>query len=111
MWKVFEDNIILFGFILFVLGVYLLFYGRVTLEMTVFVATFFISMAVVGSIFTLFVSPYSSTFRMYFFFLLLLIICTLIGYGAIRLINVSILFVGASKLTLTQSWASSSGCS
>lgn len=107
LWAVFLDNQILFGVILFVLGLYMLFYGRVTIEVTIFVGIFFISFAVVGSIFTLFVSPYSSTFVMYFSFLLLVTICTLISYGVTRLVNLSLFFVGACKFTLIQSSASS----
>lgn len=106
IWQVLEDNKLIFGVILLVLGLYMLFYGRVAIEVTVFAAAFFLSLAVVGAIFTVLVSPYSSTFTMYFSFLLLLTICTLLGYLATRLINVSILLVGACTPFLTQSSAS-----
>ena len=94
----FEDNWILIGFLLFFVGLHLLFFGRVTIETTIFVAGFFIAFAVLGAIFTIFVGPYSSTFVIYFAFLLLLFASTIISYGITKLVDVSMFFVGASKI-------------
>lgn len=80
-----------------VLGLHLLFFGRVTIETTIFIAGFLICFAVLGSMFTLFVGPYSSTFVIYLAFLLLLFASTMLGYGITKLVNVSIFFVGASN--------------
>ena len=78
------------------MGLHLLFFGRVTIETTIFIAGFLIIFAVFGAIFTLFVSPYSSTFVIYFAFLFLLFISTLVAYGVTKLVGISIFFVGAS---------------
>ncbi len=100
IWKVFEDNWIIIGLIMIVLGLHLLFFGRATIETTIFVAGFLICFAVLGSIFTLFVSPYSSTFIIYFAFLILLFASTMLAYGITKLVNVSIFFVGASNYSV-----------
>jgi hypothetical protein len=54
-----------------------------------------ITFALLGAIFTLFVSPHSSTYVIYFSFLILLFISTLLAYGVTKLVAVSIFFVGA----------------
>lgn len=97
IWKVFKDNWIVIGLILFVLGLHLLFFGRTTIETTIFIASFLIIFAVLGAIFTLFVSPYSSTFVIYFAFLMLLFTSTIMAYGVTKLVGLSIFFVGASN--------------
>jgi hypothetical protein len=83
--------------VLVVLGLHLLFFGRVTIETTIFIASFMIVFVVLGAIFTLFVGPYSSTFVIYFSFLLLLFASTLLAYGVTKLVGLSIFFVGAGN--------------
>lgn len=100
IWKVFEDNWILIGIVLFIVGAHMLFFGRATIETTIFIAGFLISFAVLGAIFTIFVNPHSSTFVIYFCFLFLLFLSTMLAYGITRLVGVSIFFVGASKYLL-----------
>lgn len=81
------------------MGLQLLFFGRVTIETTIFIAAFLISFAILGAIFTLFVSPYSSTFIIYFAFLILLFSSTMMAYGVTKLVGFSIFFVGAGNYT------------
>jgi hypothetical protein len=80
---------------MFLLGFYLLFYGRSAVDITVFLAVFLISMIALGSLLTLFISPNSSNLTIYSSFLLLLFVSCLFGYGATKLIGVSVFFVGA----------------
>lgn len=78
-----------------IIGFYLMFYGRSTIDITVFLAATFIALALLGSILTLFVSPNSSTIVIYTSFLLLLFLSCMLGYAATKLITVSIFFIGA----------------
>lgn len=83
---------------MFLIGFYLLFYGRSAIDVTVFIAVFFISLLSLGSILTLFVSPNSSSLVIYSTFLFLLFISCLLGYSATKLIKGSIFFIGACNL-------------
>lgn len=82
---------------MFLLGFYLLFYGRSALDVTVFIAVLLISLAALGSLLTLLISPNSSNITIYSCFLLLLFVSCLLGYLATKLISVSVFFVGACK--------------
>lgn len=83
---------------MFLLGFYLLFYGRSTIDITVFIAVMMISLATIGSLLTLFISPTSSTLVIYAAFIVLLFVSCLFGYMATKLINVSVFFVGACTI-------------
>ena len=83
---------------MFALGFQLLFYGLLMINVTVFIAGYFISFAIYGGIFTVFLGPDSSTIVVYFSLLFILLASTLTAYGLTRLINVSIFFIGACNL-------------
>ena len=111
IWNVFHDNWILIGIILLIVGLYLLFYGRQTLVVTVFVTAFFIMFGILGALATVLVSPYSSTFIVYFSFILIVFLSTLIAYLVTKIINLSIFFVGACTLCLYFSFRTHHWCS
>ena len=75
----------------------MLFYGLLMINLTVFIAGYFISFAILGGIFTVFLTADSSSIAVYFSLLFLLVASTLIAYGLTKLINVSIFFIGACK--------------
>lgn len=75
----------------------MLFYGLLMINLTVFIAGYFISFAILGGIFTVFLGPNSSSIAVYFSLLFILLASTLIAYGLTKLINVSIFFIGACK--------------
>lgn len=83
---------------MFIIGFYLLFYGRSTIDITIFIAVFFVSLLIIGSLLTLLVSPNSSSLVIYSTFLFLLFFSCLLGYSATKLINISIFFIGACNL-------------
>ena len=101
IWNVFQDNWILIGLILMVIGAYLLFYGRETIVVTVFFASFFIVFGILGALSTVFISPYSSTFVVYFSFLLILFLSTIAAYLVTKILNISVFFIGACTRSLT----------
>lgn len=80
---------------MFLVGFYLLFYGRSAIDITVFIAAFLVSLLTLGSIITLFVSPNSSSLVIYSTFLFLLFVSCLLGYSATKLIRISVFLVGA----------------
>lgn len=86
------------GIILFIIGFQMLFYGLLMINVTVFIAGYFISFAILGGIFTVFLGPNSSSIAVYFSLLFILLASTLIAYGLTKLINVSIFFIGACNL-------------
>ena len=88
-------NIILWSIIVFLLGFQLLFYGLLMINVTVFIAGYFISFAIYGGIFTVFLGPDSSSIAVYFSLLFILLASTLSAYGLTKLINISIFFIGA----------------
>lgn len=98
LWNVFHDNWIIIGILMVLLGLHLLFFGRTAIETTIFIAGFLIILALLVAISTIFISPYSSTFVIYFAFLLILFLSTIVAYGVTKLVNVSLFFVGASKI-------------
>jgi hypothetical protein len=55
---------------------------------------------VLGSLLTLFISPDSSTITIYGSFIVLLFISCFIGYGATKLIGLSVFFIGACTCLL-----------
>lgn len=73
----------------------MLFYGLLMINLTVFIAGYFISFAILGGIFTVFLGPNSSSISVYFSLLFILLASTLIAYGLTKLINLSIFFIGA----------------
>jgi hypothetical protein len=77
------------------MGFNMLFYGLLMINLTVFIAGYFISFAILGGIFTVFLTPDTSSITVYFSLLFLLLASTLIAYGLTKLINVSIFFIGA----------------
>lgn len=108
LWATLEDNSFVLGIVLFVLGFQLLFYGLLMINVTVFIAGYFISFAILGGIFTVFLGPNSSSIEVYFSLLFILLSSTLIAYGLTKLINVSIFFIGACTYNLIQFLDSSS---
>lgn len=95
LWTVVEDHYIIFGLVLMVIGFHSLFFGRIALEITIFTAGFFVCMAILGSLLTVFIGPNSKPFVVYLSFILLLLVCTLLSYGITRLVDISLFFVGA----------------
>ena len=75
----------------------MLFYGLLMLNVTVFIAGYFISFALLAAIFTVFLGPTSSSIAVYFSLLFILLTSTLIAYGLTKLISISIVFIGACK--------------
>lgn len=73
----------------------MLFYGLLMINITVFICGYFISFAVYGGIFTVFIGPDTGTITVYFALLFILLASTLTAYGLTKLINVSIFFIGA----------------
>ena len=100
LWVVIDENPLIFGIILFVIGVQSLFFGRITIEISLFFAAFFICLLILGAILTVFIGPNSSTVTIYFSFLLLLAIATLISYGITKLVDISLFFIGACTFCL-----------
>lgn len=72
-----------------------MFYGRSAIDVTVFIAVMFNSVAAIASIFTLFISPNSSNLAIYSSFIFILFVSCLLGYMATKLISLSVFFIGA----------------
>lgn len=79
----------------------MLFFGVLTTHLTIFFASYFLSFAIIGGIFTVFLRPDSSGIVVYFCLLLILFLSTLVAYGLSRLVNVSLFFVGACNCVST----------
>lgn len=97
LWTTLEEHQVILGIILFLLGFQLLFYGLLMINVTVFIAGYFVSFAIYGGIFTVFLGPDSTSIAVYFSLLFILLASTLTAYGLTKLINVSIFFIGACK--------------
>ncbi len=80
------------------------------INVTVFIAGYFISFAIYGGIFTVFLGPDSSSIAVYFSLLFILLASTLSAYGLTKLINVSIFFIGACNLKFNNSFWTNSWC-
>ena len=76
----------------------MLFYGLLMINLTVFIAGYFISFALLAAIFTIFLGPNSSSIAVYFSLIFILLASTLIAYGLTKLINISIFFIGACTI-------------
>lgn len=98
IWTVIHDNLIFVGLILVIVGGYLLFYGRATIEVAVFLSSFFIIFGILGAIATIFISANSSSFAVYFTFLIILFLSTLFAYFITKIIDYSIFFIGACNI-------------
>src|SRR5690606_32000314 len=85
LWTTLEEHSVIFGIILFVLGFQMLFYGLLMINVTVFIAGYFISFAILGGIFTVFLGPDSSSIAVYFSLLFILLASTLIAYGLTKI--------------------------
>jgi len=90
-----SDNSWIFGIILIAVGFIMLFFGVLMTHVVIFVSAYFLSFAVLVSIFTAFMGPESSRLAIYFALLLVLFLATLIAYALTRLVNVSIFLIGA----------------
>jgi hypothetical protein len=110
LWTTLEEHQLILGIILFLLGFQLLFYGLMMINLTVFIAGYFISFAIYGGIFTVFLGPDSSSIAVYFSLLFILLASTLTAYGLTRLINLSIFFIGACNLSNYHSSRPNSRC-
>ena len=100
IWKGLTDNSFIFGTVLFVVGFIMLFYGILMTHLMIFIAAYFLSFAVLLGLFTTFLRPDSSTVAIYFSLLFILFLSTVVAYGLTRLVNVSILFIGACKYSI-----------
>lgn len=98
IWSALTDNLLIFGFILFVVGFIMLFYGILMTHLMIFLAAYFLSFAILFGIFTAFLSPDSSTIAIYFSLLLILFLSTLTAYSLTKLVNVSVFFIGACNI-------------
>lgn len=108
IWQALSDNKIIFGVILVVVGFIMLFYGILMTHLMIFLTAYFLTFAVLASIFTAFLTPESSTIAIYFSLLLILFLSTLAAYGLTKLVNVSIFFIGACTSYVMQFSVSSS---
>lgn len=97
IWQTLDNNKIIFGIILFIIGFIMLFYGVLMIHLMVFLATFFLSFAALLGIFSAFLNPESSKAIIYFSLLFILFVSTLIAYGLARMVNFSVFFIGACK--------------
>ena len=95
-----SENSLIFGIILVIVGFQMLFFGLVMIQVTIFIAAYFLSFVVLGAIFTLILGPDSSLIAIYFSLLLILFVSTLLGYGSTKLVGTSIFFVGACNKLL-----------
>lgn len=82
----------------------MLFYGILMTHLMIFLTSYFLSFAILASIFTAFLTPNSSRIVIYFSLLLILFLSTLIAYGLTRLVNVSIFFIGACIIIVLYSF-------
>lgn len=91
-----SDNAIIFGIVLFLVGVMELLFGRKMLQPTIFIAAYCLSFAVLGGIATeLIVSPTSSLLLIYLVLLLVLFLSSCIAYFIMGASHISIFCVGA----------------
>lgn len=95
LWSIVEEHYVVCGLVLLAVGFHSLFFGRIALETTIFIAGFFVCLAILGSLLTVFIGPNSKPFVVYLSFILLLFACTLLSYGITRLVDISLFFVGA----------------
>ena len=97
IWTAISDNAWIFGIILIMVGFIMLFFGVLMTHLMIFISAYFLSFAILGSIFTAILGPESSRVGIYFSLLLILFLSTLFAYGLTKLVNVSIFFIGACK--------------
>jgi|JI9StandDraft_2_1071091.scaffolds.fasta_scaffold1078113_1 hypothetical protein len=95
LWTALEDNKFIFGIVMFVVGFVMLFYGILMTHLMIFLTAYFLTFAVLASIFTAFLTPDSSRVAIYFSLLFIIFLSTLSAYGLSKLVNVSIFFIGA----------------
>ena len=103
LWQALSDNRIIFGIIIFSLGFIMLFYGILMTHLMIFLTSYFLTFALLTSIFTLFLTPQSSRLTIYFSLLFILFVSTIIAYSLTKLVNFSIFFIGACTYLLIQS--------
>jgi len=79
----------------------MLFFGILMTHLMIFLASYFMSFALLIGIATAFIGPDSSKLVIYFTLLFILFLATVIAYSLTRLVNFSVFFIGACKHLFT----------
>lgn len=93
------------GIVLILVGILELFFGRMLLKPTIFIAAYSLSFISLGLLlFDLTVGPETNQIYIYFCLLILALGCCCIGYICMSMSNITIGLVGACNFSFIQGW-------